>query len=231
MVDGENLVGQIEHQVPHGRVACQTLSHRFELKAQLITEGAIEPQVFIGGAREVGAERPQHREDAGLATAGFLWTMPGRRQHLYVQRVAAPSQAGEIGMPAQRALQFWQQHFPAGIERLDAHGTPPGGEHHGRIHKADVPAGIAPRVFESGREQHSTLGVQALTQPGNGIGLGNGKYRALHAHAAGAGVMAVLHGVQMFAVNAAVHRSSLVLVIRGVARDREDSCERPMRFA
>jgi len=176
MIDNQHFVRQVEHQFPRCRVAGKTLAHRLKLEAQLIAEGAVEPQVRILGAFEMRAECAQHRKHAGLAGTGFLRKLRRGRPHLHKQGIAVTALVRKVRMPVQSPLQLRQQHSPTGIQCLDAHGTATGGDDHRRIHETDVPAGVAPGVLEPGAEQHTAFGVQALTQTCDGIRLADGEY-------------------------------------------------------
>jgi len=165
MIHHQDLVRQIEHEVALVAAALQPSADRFELERQIVAERAVEPQGMVVRRAEQVGDRPQDREDGGLPAAVFFGegaggclldpaVDPSRSGLQRFQRV----QAGEIlGDGA-------DQDPAAQVQRLDPDVAVMRGQHHRRIDEAQVPPGIASRIFEAGGQQHAAPPLQRIDQ-------------------------------------------------------------------
>ena len=72
MVDDENLVGQVEHQVALALLALEPVVDRIELEGEIVAESAVEAEIGVVVRLEQlgdGAQHGEHRRHA----AAFLF--------------------------------------------------------------------------------------------------------------------------------------------------------------
>ena len=62
MVDDQDLVGQIEHEVALALLALEPVVDRIELEGEVVAEGAIEAEIRILVGPEQRGDGAQHRE-------------------------------------------------------------------------------------------------------------------------------------------------------------------------
>ena len=72
VVDDQDLVGQIEHEVALVIRAREVQAHRFELEHQIVAERAVEAEMLVLGAGEQIRQNAQYRKQRGLAAALLL---------------------------------------------------------------------------------------------------------------------------------------------------------------
>ena len=72
MVDDQQLVGQVEHQVTLVLGAGKPQRNRLELEGEVVAERTVEAEVGVLGRAKQLDQRPHHREHRGLAAALLL---------------------------------------------------------------------------------------------------------------------------------------------------------------
>ena len=92
MVDDQDLVGQIEHEVALIAGPRQLQRHRLKLEHQIIAEGAVKAEMPILGAGEEPGQSSQHREQAGLPAALLLGKALIGCPHRTEQAIILPAQ-------------------------------------------------------------------------------------------------------------------------------------------
>ena len=123
-VGNEDLVGQVEHQIRlFGRG--MPASDRLKLEDKIISERAIQAEVWFVRASEEIAKGAQHRENGWLPAPFFL------REHPF----AFPDVAGKtrpvstdrchVGMTGKRLVDRIQQYCAPAVERRDLEAPSP----------------------------------------------------------------------------------------------------------
>ena len=72
VVDDQDLVGQVEHQVALALLALELVVDRIELEGEVVAEGAVEAEIGVFLGLEQSGDGAQHREHRRHARALFL---------------------------------------------------------------------------------------------------------------------------------------------------------------
>ncbi len=194
MIDDQDLVRQIQHQVALIIRARQAQLDRLELEHQIVAERAIEPEMLVFGTGEEVAERPQYRKHAGLAAALLL-----REAGVAgADRAVDAAVAGVADLCRREAIQMVgdrpKQQLPPRVQRLDPKAAAARRQHQRRIDKPHVPARVAAGKLEARREQHAAPLVELLGQRRISRAVGLRQGLALDMDAALGFVADALHG-------------------------------------
>ena len=160
MVDDQDLVGQIEHEVALARRAFEAAAQRLELEREVVAEGAVEPEVRIRVGREEIDDRAQHREHRRLPAALLLREASLGHAHVAAQHARTMIERFDRGRRLERRRDRRDQQATALVERLHLDRAIARLEQQRRIHEAHVPARVAAGILVAGRQQHAALRVE-----------------------------------------------------------------------
>ena len=119
MIDDQDLVRQIQHQIALVRGPRQTQPHRLELKHEIIAEGAIEPEMLVLTAAEQIDQRAQQRKHRGLAAALFFRKALGGRGDLAGDPLLVAILEARSRQQSEGSGHGRQQHSAARVQRFD----------------------------------------------------------------------------------------------------------------
>ncbi len=157
MVDDQDLVRQVQHQVALVGRPRQAQRHRFELKHQIVAERAVEPEMLVLGAVRTGRSA---RAAPKIPRAGGC---AAPRESARAVSAISPSNAARC-RSSSRPIAGKLESAPttAGIStrprRLSASivkSRPRAVSSQRRIDKSHVPARVAAGKFEARRKQHA----------------------------------------------------------------------------
>ena len=149
MVDDQDLVGQVQHEIALVIGAWQLEPHRLELEYEIVAESAIKPELGVLGAGETLAECAQQREHAGLAAALLLRKPGGAFADLTIDAVRAG--APDLGRRevVKRRRHGAEQKAPALVQGLDRKNAIPRRQDERRVDKPHIPTRIAAGKLEA----------------------------------------------------------------------------------
>ena len=194
VIDDQDLVGQIQHQIALIVGAWQPQLHRLELEDEIVAERTVKPEMLVLRAGEQFPQRPQHREDRWLTAALFLRKTLAAFPYVALDPVGAAMPDSDRVERRQMIRDGGQQHRAAFVERLDRKRPSARGQHERRIDKPHVPSCVAARKLEARREQHAAPLVEALGQRAVGRAVGLHRDFAVDPNPAPRLVGLTLHG-------------------------------------
>ena len=149
VVDDQDFVRQVQHEVALVGRARQAQGNWLELEYEVVAERAVEPEMLVIRAGEQLAEGAQNRKNAGLPAARLLGKAGRALADLAVDAVVA--RVPDVGRreAGQMAADRSEQQPPALVERLDGKAVPARRQHQRRVDKPHVPARIAPGELEA----------------------------------------------------------------------------------
>ena len=162
MVHDEDFVGQVKHEIALAVRPVQLEGHRIELEAEVIAEGAVEPEIGILVRLEERDNRTQHGEDGRYARALLLGE--GARGFADLNHGLARRCFGDrnIRQPLHHGGDGRQHGRAAGVQRLDIDLAAPRRNHQRRIDDRRIPARIAARIFVIGGKDCATAAVETV---------------------------------------------------------------------
>ena len=173
MIDDQDLVRQIEDEIPLIVGARQPQLCGLELEDQIISERTIEPEVLVLGAGEQMDQRAQHREYRWLPAAALL----GKALRGLAD-FARDAVRGRSFDPCRResadCLGYRdQQEAATPVQCVDRKPAPARGEDQRRVDKSHVPACIPSGKLETRGKQHTAPSVERRGEGvvGRAIGL------------------------------------------------------------
>ena len=150
MIDDQDLVGQIQHQIALVRGPRQTQLHRLELEHEVIAERAIEPEMLVFAAAEQIDQRAQHRKHRGLAAALFFGKALVASADLAVDPlVVAVARGASAARVSERSGHGRQQHPAARVQRLDRETPAARGEQPAADRQTPCPSACSGREIRS----------------------------------------------------------------------------------
>ena len=195
VVDDQDLVGQVQHEVALVGGARQPEPHRLELEHQVVAERAVEPEMLVlrtGEQVDQARAAPRRRSAGGCAVPRESGRCcRGSRPRCGPRRYGASRP--RRGRQSRRHRS--EQQAPALVERLDRELAAARGQHQRRVDKPHVPARIAAGKLEARRKQHAALMVEPVGQRRVGRAIGLRNDLALDADAALGLVADALHEV------------------------------------
>ena len=162
VIDLEQLVGQVQHQIAARGIALQHFRHRLELIGEIVAEGAVEAELAPLLGAEQRHDGPQHGKDARHARTLFLGHRRGRLDDGQVDDVVATRAARDVVIAGQRRVDEAEQHTAARVQRLDAHVAPGRRDDQRRIDEGDVLARVAAGIFVVGEQDRPAARVEPV---------------------------------------------------------------------
>ena len=147
MVDDDDLVGKVEHQIALAFRALQLLFHRVELEGEIVAESTVEAEIAVGGTVEQIGDRPQRREDGRHARAIFLGNRATRLPHGQFQAVHGACAEIDLRLARKAIGDQRQQDLAPAVIGFEAHAAPLRGYSERRVDDGRIPARVAPRIF------------------------------------------------------------------------------------
>ena len=168
VVDDEYFVGQIEDEIALVIGPRQPQFHRLELEHQIVTKGAVEPEVLILGTTEQIDQGAQNREHRRLPAAALLReTLLGLLDFARYPIAPDPLDAdcGQVGQALGNRV---QQNAAALVQRIDREPTPARGKNQRRVDKPHIPPRVTAGKLEARGKQHPAPLVERSGQRGIG---------------------------------------------------------------
>ena len=147
MVDDQNLVRQVEHQVALAFGALQRIIDRVELERQIVAERAIEAEIGVLVGPKQCRDGAQNGEDRRYLAAFLFGENPSRRCDGEPDQVAGGFLDGDVRERLQRLEHDRQQHRATLVQGLDPHGAAVPDDRQRRIDDCGVPTRVAARIF------------------------------------------------------------------------------------
>src|SRR5208282_5429730 len=199
MIDDQDLVRQIEDEIPLIVGARQPQLCGLELEDQIISERTVEPEVLVLGAGEQTDQRAQHREYRRLPAAALL----GKALRGFADVARDAARGGSFDRrcreSADRLGDRGQQNTATPVQGVDRKPAPARGEDQRRVDKSHVPARIPAGKLEARGKEHTALGVERPGERVVGWAIGLITDLSLDANAALGAVAHELHAVPLWA--------------------------------
>ena len=168
VVDDQDLVGKVEDEIALVIGPRQPQLHRLELEHQIVTEGAVEPEVLVLGAAEQIDQRAQNREHRGLPAAALFREALLALLDLARYPIMPDPLDANCGQTGEAFCHRVQQNEAALVQRIDREPPPARGKNQRRVDKPHIPTRVTAGKLEARRKQNPAPLVERLGQCGIG---------------------------------------------------------------